>query len=129
MDCKEEAKKELKAYKLKKLSIASLKSQIHELDGRIDLATGDLQESYLTRKRCMEARLLSVERQLANIEYCLDIMTDRERSVLFGFFVDKQKGHLDIMGRELNIGAAGLYKLRDSALLKFATVMFGGEEM
>ena len=33
------------------------------------------------------------------------------------------------MGKKLNLGAAGLYRLRDRALLKFATVMFGGKEI
>ena len=129
MDCKEEAKKELKAYRMKKLSLTSLKRQIRELDGRIDLATGELQESYLLRKRRMEAQLLSVKQQLANIDYCLGKLSYPEKTVLYGFFVDKRKGHLDMLGRELRLGAAGLYKLRDKALLNFATVMFGGEEM
>lgn len=127
MDCKEEAKKELKAYRLKKLSVTSLKSQIRELDGRIDLTTGDLQESYLLRRQRMEAQLLSVMQQLENIEYCLGNLPYSERAVLNGFFIDKRKGHLETMGRELNLGAAGLYRLRDRALLNFATVMFGGE--
>ena len=129
MDCKEEAKKELKAYRMKKLSITSLKRQIRELDGRIDLATGELQESYLLRKRRMEAQLLSVKQQLANVYYCLGKLSYPEKTVLYSFFVDKRKGHLDMLGRELRLGAAGLYKLRDKALLNFATVMFGGEEM
>ncbi|MBR6772331.1 MAG: hypothetical protein IKM29_02945 [Clostridia bacterium] len=77
----------------------------------------------------MEAQLLSVKQQLANVEYCLGKMNDNEKTVLYGFFVDKRKGHLETMGKKLNLGAAGLYRLRDRALLKFATVMFGGKEI
>lgn len=129
MDCREEAKKELKAYKLKKLSIISLERQIRELDGWIELSTGEVQESYLQRRQRMEAQLLAVRNQLDNVEYCMSTLNNAEKTVLDGFFVDRRKGHLDIMGEKLRLGHAGLYKLRDRALLKFAMVMFGGEEI
>lgn len=129
MDCKEEAKRELSLYRDRKFSVVSLESKIQELDRWIDLTTGDLQESYRLRKQSMEARLSMVKNWLENMDYCMEKLSAPEKTVLTGFFVDKEKGHLETMGAMLKLGPAGLYKLRNRALSKFATVMFGGIDM
>ncbi|MBR4941636.1 MAG: hypothetical protein IKZ19_06515 [Clostridia bacterium] len=129
MDCREEAKNELREYSAKKLSVESLERKIAELDGRIDLATGKKQESYLLKKQSMEARLSWVKTWLEGVDYCLDQMTEDEMTVLNGFFIERKKGHISALSEELGVGASGLYKLREKALTKFAKVMFGGVEI
>lgn len=126
MDFRKEAIGELGQYNARKLSVLSLEKKIRELEGRIDLATDDLQESYRFKKHRLEAQLSWVKFWLESIDYCLMAMTDSEREILEVCFMSEERGRVTAFATERGVTMSGMYKQRDKALSRFVSVMFGG---
>ena len=129
MDCKREAESELRLYNVRKLSIVSLEGKISELDARIDLATDNMQESYRYRKRKMEAQLSWLKRWLKGMDVCLDALPEEDRAVLDAFYINRGKDSIPRLMKKLGVCMSSVYRYRETAISRFATVMYGGVQI
>ncbi len=128
MDCKREAENELRLYNIRKLSVVSLEGKISELDARIDLTTDEKQESYRYRRQRMEAQLSWIKRWLAGIDYCLEALSDEEKTVIDEFYINRNKDSIGVLMKKLGVCQSCVYKHKEMAISKFATMMYGGVE-
>ncbi len=129
MDCKREAESELRLYNVRKLSIVSLEGKISELDARIDLATDNMQESYRYRKRKMEAQLSWLKRWLKGMDVCLGALPEEDRAVLDAFYINRGKDSIPRLMKKLGVCLSSVYRYRETAITRFATVMYGGVQI
>ena len=59
----------------------------------------------------------------------LDALSEQERRVLEGFYVDRQRGHVERLCEELCVEKSKIYQIKDDALRKFTMACYAVVEI
>ena len=61
-------------------------------------------------------------------EIALETLSREEQLVLQQFYIQRERGHMDRLCRELGVEEASVYRLKNRALEKFTMALYGPEE-
>ena len=128
MNCKKDAVAELRRYKARKMSVGSINAQLAVLADRIGLQDGT-GEDCAERRALLEKQLKWVTLWLRTVEGALGALDERERTVLWKFYVDRREDYMDDLCETLFLEQSAVYRLKDRALGKYVLEMYGGEAM
>ncbi len=120
---KKQTEEELKRYRLLRASLKTLPGRVRILKEEAERQPGCSTElarltrsMELTRQKCE-----AIERGLA----CL---SDEEQWVLQRFFIDREPGCAGLLCEELGCEQAQVYRVRERALSKLTTAIYGAVE-
>ena len=144
MNWKSEAIRDLKIYPQRKKSIENLKEKIKILDEQFKSLKGinsdepvkggmSRQEEKWLENICERERLtfnLEIAESLVLLtEKGLEVLDEREKEVIKGFYIQKIDNHIDVLCDRLCIEKTRLYEIKDNALRKFTVAMYGVVEV
>lgn len=146
MNWKTESIQRLKEYEQRKQALILIPEQIKALEmnftsiraARSDAEPvkeggGNKRENALINnivKRQELEKSLKVAQLEADItEKALAMLTDEERHILRGFYVHKQRRHVEALCEELNYERTRVYEIKDEALRKFTMACYGTIEV
>ena len=73
----------------------------------------------------LEYTIKATERLVALVERGLNTLTDEERRVLDLFYIHRQRGHVERLMEEMHLETSQIYRIKDAALYKFTTTIYG----
>ena len=73
----------------------------------------------------LEYTIKATETLVALVEKGLSTLTDEERRVLDLFYIHRTRGHVEILMEELHLETSQIYRIKDAALYKFTTTLYG----
>lgn len=73
----------------------------------------------------LEHTIKATETLVALVEKGLSALTDEERRVLDLFYIHRTRGHVEILMEELHLETSQIYRIKDAALYKFTTTLYG----
>lgn len=73
----------------------------------------------------LEYTIKAVERLVALVEKGLSTLTKEEQRVLDLFYIHRVKGHVEQLMEEMHLEQAQVYRVKDAALYKFTTSIYG----
>lgn len=89
-------------------------------------------ESGRDNSRTSRAVLKRVENAIAadsmiiqDVESCMELLSERERCVLWHFYVQRTDDYIEILNEKLCVERSQIYRLKDKALQKFAMLSLG----
>ncbi len=144
MNWKAEATRDLKSYPQRKQAVDNLKERIEILEEQFvslkGVSVGEPVRGGLSKQEqkwldniSERERLgfsLKIAEELIRLtEKGLEVLTERERKVLEGFYINPQENHVDLLCEELHFEKSSLYRLKDDALRKFTIAMYGTVEI
>lgn len=144
MNWKAEATRDLKSYPQRKQAVDNLKERIEILEEQFvslkGVSVGEPVRCGLSKQEqkwldniSERERLgfsLKIAEELIRLtEKGLEALTERERKVLEGFYINPQDNHVDLLCEELHFEKSSLYRLKDDALRKFTIAMYGTVEI
>lgn len=144
MNWKAEATRDLKSYPQRKQAVDNLKERIEILEEQFvslkGVSVGEPVRGGLSKQEqkwldniSERERLgfsLKIAEELIRLtEKGLEVLTDRERKVLEGFYINPQENHVDLLCEELHFEKTRLYEIKDVALKKFTIAMYGTIEI
>lgn len=62
------------------------------------------------------------------IKEALDTLDERQRHILYRFFIHRQENHWELLCEELHLEKSHIYRLKDDALYMFTIAMYGMTE-
>lgn len=141
MDWRKAAAADLREYRYIRDSIDNLRGQIEELERQAHTLKGTAYDrtpvkggtsgwedrliGNIDRRGRLGENLRAVQAKVARIERGLAALTDRERRVLDGFYVDRRGQHVERLCEELGYEERNIYNIKDEALKKFTLSMYG----
>lgn len=135
-----EAINDLKVYNARKVSIISMSEKIKELEAKAERlgsassnvpVQGGSSKGEDVRINCiiecdrLKTNIRTVRHWLGSVEKGLNTLTEDERKVLDGFYINKTTRHIDKLCDTLHCEKSTVYRLKDSALYKFTIAMYG----
>ena len=119
-DWKKQTAQDLKRYRLLRTSLETLPQRVELLR---DAARDNPQAAREVENLARSMEL--AQRQCEAVDNGMACLSDDEQWVLQRFFVDCEPGCVDILCEELGCEQAQVYRLRERALGKLATAMYG----
>ena len=119
-DWKKQTVQDLKRYRL-------LRASLETLPRRVELLRDAARENPRV-SRDVDALSRSMElaqQQCDAIDCGMACLTDEEQWVLQRFFIDREPGCADLLCEELGCEQAQVYRVRERALQKITTAMYG----
>lgn len=144
MNWKVEAVRDLKTYSQRKESVENIQERIKVLDEQFKSLKGisadepvmggmsKQEEKWLDNIAERERLSFSLKIAEALVELTekgLDVLDDRERQILEGFYINHTENHVDVLCDELHFEKSRLYQIKDKALRKFTIAMYGTVEI
>lgn len=144
MNWKAESAKELKTYPQRKEAVENIKKRIKILDEQFKSLKGisvgepvmggaSRQEDKWLDNISERARLsfsLEIAEALVELtEKGLSVLDDKERQILEGFYMQRADNHVEKLCDRFHLEKTRLYELKDNALKKFTTAMYGTVEI
>lgn len=65
------------------------------------------------------------EREVAVTESALRMLTEEEHRILYIFYINRPRGHVELLSDELCVEKSRVYELKDIALRKFTLACYG----
>lgn len=65
------------------------------------------------------------EREVAVTESALRMLTEEEHRILYLFYINRPRGHVELLSDELCVERSRVYELKDNALRKFTLACYG----
>lgn len=144
MNCLKEAEYKLRDYNAKKNAIAATLEEITRLESESTCVRSAMTDSTPVRGggNCREDAMLNniaarmelkaahdnAEEWLRIIDGALAVLTDDERHILDRFYINRQKGHVELLMDELHVEKSQVYCRKDAALRKFTLALYGVTE-
>lgn len=144
MNWKAEAVRDLKTYSQRKESVENIQERIKVLDEQFKFLKGisadepvmggmsKQEEKWLdniSERERLSFSLKIAEALVELTEKGLDVLDDRERQILEGFYMQRMDNHVEMLCDRFNIEKSSLYRLKDEALKKFTIAMYGTVEI
>lgn len=145
MDFRREATDKLRCYESKRQSLHRLADETRRLEdefysirGAVSVDApvsggGELREDAVVNNIALRGELArakkSTEDWLRIVDGALDSLTDEERHVLIGMYVNQHKGGVDRLCAELHVEKTALYTRRNNALRHFTMALYGVTEL
>ena len=73
----------------------------------------------------LEYTIKAVERLVDIVERGLATLTPEERRVLELFYINRTRGHVEQLMEEMHLESSQIYRIKDAALHKFTTSIYG----
>lgn len=144
MNWKYEAVEKLREYNAKKISLENIPGEIKRLESAmksIRSATSDgspvkgggsgREDMYLSNivhREELERSLEQAQMWVDLVDAGLEILSEEERLILDGFYINPEKGAADRLSCELGIDVKTVYRRKDAALRHFTICLYGGTE-
>ena len=140
VDWKKEAINDLRTYKARRDSILTMSEKVMELEAKAErlgsaAATTPVQggssksEDMLINciVECdrLKVNIRMIKGLIASIERGLNHLTEEERRVLEGFYMNRSSRHIDKLCDELHFEKSRIYEIKDRALHMFTIAMYG----
>lgn len=116
---KEQAVEQLREYSRAKEREPFLAMKKQVLTERINNGTGDSRTSRAVLKR-VENTILADSITIQDVESCLEYLSERERCVLWHFYIQRTDDYIEILNEKLCVERSQIYRLKDKAIRKFA---------
>lgn len=131
---------DLQSYTPRKVAIDNLRDRIAELNTRIERlgstsndvpvqGGGNRTEEGLingiTERDRLEMSLHIAEDLIHRIDKGLAVLSDDQRKVLDGFYINRSLNYMDKLCDELHCEKSTVYRIKDEALHKFTVAMYG----
>ncbi len=144
MNWKKEACNDLRTYPQRKESIENIRERIKVLEEQFTSLHGistdtpvmggmSRQEEKMLDNISERERLassLKIAEDLVKLtEKGLDTLDKRERQVLEGFYFERSENNVERLCHQLNVEKSTLYRIKDSALVKFTRALYGVVEI
>lgn len=144
MNWQAEAARDLKTYSQRKASVENIQERIRVLDEQFKSLKGisadepvmggmsKQEEKWLDNISERERLNFSLKIAAAFVELTekgLDVLDNREREILEGFYIQKIENHVEKLCEKMHIEKTRLYELKDNALKKFTIAMYGTVEI
>lgn len=141
MNWKKEAEHDLRSYTRRVESLTNAREKIQALkDQMLSVRAGisdstpvqgggnRSQESMINciaEIERLELTIKATSRLVALVEKGLTGLSDDERLVLDLFYINRTRGHVEQLMEILNLEQAQIYRVKDAALYKFTTTIYG----
>ena len=124
---REKAVSKLKNYSAIKHQQKFLTVQLAALEDRYNHLPQDYpdKEAKLSTINRLKSVYRSNEEYMEFIENCIDFLNERERTVLWHFYVERTYDYIEIINEKLNVERSQIYRIKDKALETFAMLSQG----
>ena len=124
----ENIKEDRKACELRAHSIRAART-----DGEPVKEGGNKREDALinniVKRDELAVNLEIAEREVAITESALRTLTEEEHRILYLFYINRPRGHVELLSEELCVEKSRVYELKDIALRKFTVACYGVVEI
>lgn len=141
MNWQEESIQRLRDYEARKQALANIEEErkacelrAHSIraartDGEPVKEGGNKREDALinniVKRDELAVSLEIAEREVAVTESALRMLTEEERRILYIFYINRPRGHVELLSDELCVERSRVYELKDIALRKFTLACYG----
>lgn len=144
MNWRAEAKRDLQTYPQRKEAVENIKEKIRILDeqfmslrgisaGEPVMGGASKQEDKwldnISERERLSFSLKIAEALVELTEKGLEVLEDRERQILEGFYMQRVENHIEKLCERFHLEKSRLYELKDNALKKFTISMYGTVEI
>ena len=144
MNWRKKAANDLRTYPERKAAIENIRERIEILEEQFTSLKGistdtpvmggmSRQEEKMldniSEREKLSSSLKIAENLVKLTEKGLDVLEKRERQVLEGFYFERSENNVERLCRELNVEKSTLYRIKDSALVKFTRASYGVVEL
>ena len=144
MNWKREAGNDLRSYPERKAACENIRERIKILEEQFTSLHGistdtpvmggmSRQEEKMldniSEREKLSSSLKITEDLVRLTEKGLDVLEKRERQVLEGFYFERSDNNVERLCRQLNVEKSTLYRIKDSALVKFTRALYGVVEI
>ena len=144
LNWRKEAANDLRTYPERKAAIENIRERIEVLEEQFTSLKGistdtpvmggmSRQEEKMldniSEREKLSSSLKITEDLVKLTEKGLDVLEKRERQVLEGFYFERSENNVERLCRELNVEKSTLYRIKDSALVKFTRALYGVVEL
>ena len=139
MDYRKEAAQELKDLLKRQNAVITLREELMDLSGRptavkspcadatpVQGGSAPMEErtiNLIVKRDELRAMLQTSARRVARTERALTCLTDQQRTV---FYVDRPRGHVEVLMSKYHVERATVYRIKDEALRDFTIARYGG---
>ncbi len=121
---KEQAMEQLREYARAKERENFLAVKATVLKERIESGRDSSRTTRAVLKR-VENAIAADSMVIRDVESCMELLSDRERCVLWHFYVQRTDDYIEILNEKLCVERSQIYRLKDKALQKFAMLSMG----
>lgn len=141
MNWKKEAENDLRSYERRLMSLENSREKMLALEDQMTATKSGMcdftpvvgggnkaQENMINciaEIERLKFTIKSVERLVELTEKGLSMLTTEERKVLDLFYINRVKGHVERLTEELHLESSQIYRIKDAALYKFTTSIYG----
>ena len=83
----------------------------------------------IAERNALKLDLMIAQREVALMESALHSLSDVEQRVLDRAYINRRKNYIEQLCVELNYEVAQVYRIKDSALIKLARILYGRAEV
>lgn len=83
----------------------------------------------IAERNALKLDLMIAQREVALMESALHSLSDVEQRVLDRVYINRRKNYIEQLCVELNYEVAQVYRIKDSALIKLARILYGRAEV
>lgn len=83
----------------------------------------------IAERDALKFDLMIAQREVALMESALHSLSDVEQRVLDRAYINRRKNYIEQLCVELNYEVAQVYRIKDSALIKLARILYGRAEV
>ena len=119
---KEKAVKKLKEYSRIRYQQEYLRVQLAVMKDRFEHLPPDSKErpAKLATIKRIESVYSSNREIIEDVETCLSFLPERERTVLWHFYVERTDDYIEVLNEKLNVERSQIYRLKDKAIERFS---------
>ncbi|MBQ8604216.1 MAG: hypothetical protein IJ410_05190 [Oscillospiraceae bacterium] len=121
---KQQAVEQLREYSRAKERAPFLAAKAQVLKERLENNIGDKRTTLAVLKR-VECTMTADSMVIQDVESCLEYLDERERCVLWHFYVRRTYDYIEILNEKLCVERSQIYRLKDKAIQKYAMLSMG----
>ena len=144
MNWRAEAKRDLQTYPQRKAAVENIKEKIKILEEQFTSLKGisagepvmggtskqeDKWLDNISERERLGFSLKIAEALVELTEKGLEVLDDRERKILEGFYMRREDNHIEKLCERFHLEKTRLYEIKDNALKKFTIAMYGTVEI
>jgi len=120
--------KHLKKYSRLRRAQPVIRMQVENARRKYDYtlsATGKEDEERKMLINRLERRYRSNEDYISEMDGCMQFLTDKEKTVLWHFYIERTYDYIEILNDKLGVERSQIYRIKDKALSHLSLIYFG----
>jgi len=120
--------KHLKQYSRLRRAQPVIRMQVENARRKYDYtlsATGKEDEERKMLINRLERRYRSNEDYISEMDGCMQFLTDKEKTVLWHFYIERTYDYIEILNDKLGVERSQIYRIKDKALSHLSLIYFG----